>query len=329
MNPLAPSPLMWVPLAAFAAALAGSAFVWNWLARRRRRGIALLPYQPRRRVPWQGWDVLLVVVFYVLALEVAGEIVARVLGPDAMRPLPSSPGPAGPADGDDDGGHAQEPRSSGPAGPVHPLMRLLGGGDLWVQLGAALTAVVVAPVVEECFFRVLLQGWLEAAERRRRRRLPGLRRLLPHGAAAVIASSLVFACLHARAGDKEYPLPYVTAMLLGQAAASVLATAFALAWVRVRAGATPRDLGWAPEHLWSDVRTGLLAFAAVAVPTYALQFLFWSLLPKGVAADPAPLFFFALVLGSLYYRTHRIVPAIVLHMSLNACTLMLWLAGAA
>jgi len=65
----------------------------------------------------------------------------------------------------------------------------------------------------------------------------------------------------------------------------------------------------------------------VAVPIYAIQFLFWSLLPKGVAADPAPLFFFALVLGSLYYRTHRIVPAIVLHMSLNYCTVLVLLAG--
>jgi membrane protease YdiL (CAAX protease family) len=184
-------------------------------------------------------------------------------------------------------------------------------------------------VAEEFFFRVLLQGWLEAAERRHRRQLPTLRRLLPHGGPAVIATSLVFARLHARVGTEQYSVSYVAGMLVGQAAVNLLALAFALFWVRARAGATARDLGWAPEHLWSDVRTGLVAFAAVAVPIYAIQFLFWSLLPEGVAADPAPLFFFALVLGSLYYRTHRIVPAIVLHMSLNACSLMLWLAGAA
>jgi membrane protease YdiL (CAAX protease family) len=36
-----------------------------------------------------------------------------------------------------------------------------------------------------------------------------------------------------------------------------------------------------------------------------------------------------LVLGLLYYRTHRIVPSVVLHMSLNLTTLaMAWLAAA-
>jgi len=287
------------------AALAGTALVWIWLARRRRR-IALLPYQPRRPVPWQGWDVLVVAVFCFLALQVAGAIVAAVLGPDEMRPLP---------------------QAAGPAEQVHPALRALRHGDLRVQLAVLLTAVLIAPVAEEFFFRVLLQGWLEAAECRHRRQLPTLRLLLPHGGLAVIASSLVFARLHARVGTEQYSVSCMAGMLAGQAAVNVLTLAFALVWVRARAGATVRDLGWAPEHLGSDVRTGLLVFAAVAVPIYAIQIIVWSLLPEGVAPDPVPLFFFALALGIVYYRTHRIVPAIVLHMALNATSLMIWLAG--
>jgi membrane protease YdiL (CAAX protease family) len=306
MNPPALSLQACLLLAVAAAALAGTFLVWSRLIGRWRRGWPLVPYQPRRRVPWRGWDVLLVVVFYGLAVWLATQIATMVVGAEASAPLLRPPG----------------------AGPVHPVMRLLSHGDLWVQLLAALTAVVVAPLAEECFFRVLLQGWLEAAERRRRRELPTLHRLLPFGALPVIASSLVFAWLHARPSDIEYRLPYVTAMLVGQMVASLLATALALGWMRLQAGATLGDLGWDARHLSSDVRTGLVAFAAVAVPTYAIQFLALNLLPEGVVADPVPLLFFALVLGGLYYRTHRIMPGLVLHVALNACSLLLWLAGA-
>jgi membrane protease YdiL (CAAX protease family) len=47
-----------------------------------------------------------------------------------------------------------------------------------------------------------------------------------------------------------------------------------------------------------------------------------------VAPDPVPLFFFALVLGTIYYRTHRILPTIVTHAAFNATTLLvLWVAS--
>jgi len=96
--------------------------------------------------------------------------------------------------------------------------------------------------------------------------------------------------------------------------------------LRAGFGATVADLGWVREKLLADVGLGLLAFAAVAAPTYAAMFLLGSLLPAYLAPDPFVLFPFALVLGTLYYRTHRIVPAIVLHMSLNATSLaMAWL----
>jgi len=51
------------------------------------------------------------------------------------------------------------------------------------------------------------------------------------------------------------------------------------------------------------------------------------LLPPDVAPDPIPLFFFALALGILYLRTHRISAPITLHVALNGTSLALaWLA---
>jgi membrane protease YdiL (CAAX protease family) len=45
----------------------------------------------------------------------------------------------------------------------------------------------------------------------------------------------------------------------------------------------------------------------------------------GYGPEPVPLFFLALILGYLYYRTHRIVPCIVAHAVFNAFTMIvLW-----
>ena len=50
---------------------------------------------------------------------------------------------------------------------------------------------------------------------------------------------------------------------------------------------------------------------------------------KGIdyAPDPIPLFFLALVLGTLYHRTHRIAPSLVLHIAFNATAIALFFAG--
>ena len=74
------------------------------------------------------------------------------------------------------------------------------------------------------------------------------------------------------------------------------------------------------------VGLGLVAAMAVVAPIYVIQVWLVLLLPHYIAVDPVPLFLFALVLGTLYYRTHRIVPAVVLHMALNLTSLVVaWL----
>jgi hypothetical protein len=107
---------------------------------------------------------------------------------------------------------------------------------------------------------------------------------------------------------------------------SMLAFAFWL--VRTRSGATAADLGFVRKKLAADVRLGLLAFATVTAPILLLQYVLTRfVLPENhVAADPIPLFLLALMLAVVYYRTHRIVPAIVTHMAFNATGLLLfWL----
>ena len=79
------------------AALAGTAFVWIWLVRRWRAGLPLVPYQGRRRVPWRGLDVLVVVVFFFLAADLFRGIAAIAFGPGVMQPVPQDGGQVAPS----------------------------------------------------------------------------------------------------------------------------------------------------------------------------------------------------------------------------------------
>jgi len=108
---------------------------------------------------------------------------------------------------------------------------------------------------------------------------------------------------------------------------SGLTFAFALVLLRTGSGATWSDLGFASKRLLGDLRLGLWGFAAVCTPVVFLQYVtVVHLQPQGVSGDPIPLLPLALMLGLLYYRTHRLAPAIVLHMAFNATNLVLfWL----
>jgi membrane protease YdiL (CAAX protease family) len=194
------------------------------------------------------------------------------------------------------------------------------------KLVIVFTAAIVAPLVEEFLFRLLLQGWLEAIERRLRRRLPGLRRTLS-GLFPIVTVAALFAAMHFRSGPSDHDAPVLIRVLIGNALASVVTVVMGVAWLWVRAGATLADLGIEPRRLGGDVALGLAAFVAIGPLVLLLKILLILRFSPGIA-DPISLFFFALALGTLYYRTHRIVPAITLHMALNSVGVLLLLLGA-
>jgi len=291
-----------VVAAAFCACLA----VWWVVATRLRQGRAVLPREPRREVPWEGIDLILVMAVYVALVSVALLLAYVCLGPEAGLP------PA-----------VQDLDKSTSA---HLVEQLIEQGSGWIILICVFSAGVVAPIVEEFFFRLLLQGWLEKTQRRMRRMMPTLRRLVPGAVGPIVLTSLLFARMHFRDDSPLARLDYLVFMLAGDAVARLLTMAFAVWLLRLRVGATAEDLGWVPEKLADDVKLGLMAFAGLAAPVYAAQITLTLLLPKYLAPDPFVLFFFSLALGTLYYRTHRLVPAIVLHMALNVTSLiLLWM----
>jgi membrane protease YdiL (CAAX protease family) len=300
-------------VAGIAFLLLGTAFacVWAAILLRLEQGRPVLPFERRRRVPWRGVEVLLVLLVFLVAQTAAATAASHILGPEASRP--------------------QTIINVSERTTAHPVVLALQEGGLWVVLLCGLSAVVVAPIVEEFFFRVLLQGWLEAAERRWRRRMPTLRRLLPGASGPILVTSFLFGMMHFRAGIPDHRPEYYLAMILATSVGNLATMAFAVVLLRLSVGATAADLGWMPQRLWADLRLGVLTFAAVGPPIYAAQLLLPLSLPaylRGVLApDPPVLFVFALVLGMLYRRTHRIAPPLVLHFCLNATSLLvLWVA---
>jgi membrane protease YdiL (CAAX protease family) len=284
--------------------IVGCLAVWVTIITRWLRRLPVLPYEPRRRVPWKTVDIVLIASIYVFSQVVVFQVAYKWFGipPKTLAPA-AKVVPATPDD---------------PISRAHPLTRALSESpDPWTILLCVASAVFIAPMTEELVFRLVLQGWLESVERRMRRRTRFLRQFLT-GILPITAVSILFAAMHGRSGESRMELPLVVFLLSVYSMASLLTVVLSVCWLRFAAGATLVDFGIVPSKLTRDLRTGGLAFFAVAMPVLIFNVILNALLPKNIVADPIPIFFLAIVFGILYYRTHRIVPSLALHMAFNA-----------
>ncbi len=96
--------------------------------------------------------------------------------------------------------------------PHHPVIEMITK-DPRALGAAAILVVLVAPLMEELIFRVVLQGWLESVDRKSPLAARWFGRL-PAGTAPVVLSSALFAVLHAGQGPAPVPL-FFLALVLG------------------------------------------------------------------------------------------------------------------
>lgn len=280
---------------------AASMILWGRVFARRARGQRVLEHEPRHSFPWHGGDVAIIMLWWFVgpaSVAMAGIWFFGLPGKKAV----AEPGAA--------------------SDTVHPVARLLQSQHPgWVVL-AVLTAVVLAPVVEEYVFRLILQGWIERRWRRLRWALPAALRAAP-GTLSILCASCLFAGVHARTAALPDAPTTIALLLAVQTATSVITLLLiaALAWLR---GPLRLEmLGIGPGSLHRDIKLGLGAWLLATPPVY---FLFWAsalVVPAHFAPDPIPLFLLALVLGLLYFRTHRIVAPIVTHAAFNATTVFI------
>jgi len=232
-SPDSPAWLLW------ATAVAGAAFVVvaGGILRRLRRGVAVIEPRPARPVPWDGSDVLVVIGFGLAIATLIGSLVGK--DPPVERSLTAAlglmslagmaaigwltlRGATGTDLGFVSGGGGSDLwlATAGLALVLVPLLALaaalnqlvpyqhdvvdfltLRRDPLAVGLVIA-TAVIAAPLVEELFFRRILQGWLE-------KRLPEA-----DGALAITISAAAFALAHQGQGLAFVPL-FPLALVLG------------------------------------------------------------------------------------------------------------------
>jgi len=323
--------------------LLATVICWLGVGARRFIGRPLLAYEPRRPVPWDGGDLAIVVLLFLLGHVLAGEVVHRGLGlsPPAKNRADASAGESSDAQDEEQGKqpdtNQNQEQEEDQDEAAHFILRLAKVGGPGGLLIAALSVVVVAPLVEEMLFRLFLQGWMEKVGRRLRTvgrhitNTPGKRAVggirWPRGAGPIALSSALFGLVHLRVATPTPEVEYLLAlagMISANAVVGLLTIALACALFRARHQVSWADLGLVGKKVLGDVRLGLITLGVVFVPLMALQaVLTLYVFPEWLPADPVPMVFLGATLGWLYYRTHRIVPCIVLHAGFNGINLLL------
>jgi len=217
----------------------------------------------------------------------------------------------------------------------HPLTILIqkSGRNPLVILVCFLTAVIVAPLSEELVFRVVMQCGIEST----------LRRELGHtawGRLPVLVTAMFFASIHFRLPtqpeiDQQYIdqlFKMMTATMIGNLITVAVVIVIFRSFYRIR---------WSDVGLWEgaallrpatvrrigrDALGALFLFLMIIIPVRIVNVAVgtfaksdWAA-ARGISAsmvDPIPLFLFALVIGTLYYRTRRFASVFFLHAFFN------------
>ncbi len=262
-----------------------------------------IPFQPREAVPWNGWDLLLIFVAWFLLTGICTAVCMEMQLSSSIRETPLTQE------------QTQELLKE------HTITRLVvSGRDApSVFLLVVLSGVIIVPIGEEFLFRLLLQGFAEKRE-------AGLRRLFTtpfsrsflRGSLSVLFSSVIFAGVHLRSTTEPGSFQKYYDALLGMMIGHLFLLVFAPLYLIVVRGASLADLGIRWRKIPGDCLLGVLASVVILPPVYLMNYGVTNLIGDvGIALDPIPLFLFAVGLAVLYYRTHRIVPGIVVHSLFN------------
>ena len=196
----------------------------------------------------------------------------------------------------------------------HPVILLVeqGKNSPLIFLVACLSVVIVAPLVEEFLFRFLLQGWLET-------KLSRLQVPRANGT-AIIAVSCFFAAIHAG----NHGVGDASSLAFGFIVSMVFSLVIFMSCVIYLV--QKRNVKVIPSFLGTGRFFPPQFLAGVGYCSLTLVFIF------GISAilrtmypmtnvSPIPLFFFSLLLGTLYSRTRNLSYCILLHAFLNGTSL--------
>ncbi len=234
----------------------------------------------------------------------------------------------------------------------HPFARMLlrakGKPYFWIAfILFTLSVVIIAPIVEELIFRVVLQGAFEKLTYDRQGRdrivvdgeiqepalLPALSLNLKNFLRVVLPPALIFAILHFSLPEDPND-PEKSATLFKTTVSSVIGNIFVvaigLAILKRSLGANKQDLGFGSfaEKIQERFRQYLGEFARGAILfcfslplIYLTQNALKNILPN-VVVDPVPILVFALWEGVVFFKTHSYPTVVGMHVGLNFTSLL-------
>ncbi|HEX3659268.1 MAG TPA: CPBP family intramembrane glutamic endopeptidase [Pirellulales bacterium] len=319
-----PTPLTTLAGGVVIAVLAASAALWLWIGKRWLRGQALLDDEPRRRVPWSGWQLLAIFLAYLLLHFGFSRVAQDWARSGPNRPAASSVVPPEQRTKPHVADGAKAEAGDEPAASHRPLTipemkaALLANAMVNVLFGLAVVAVL-------CFGRAGA-SWADLG-------LPLTRLAYDIRAGvigffvAVVPVQLLNTLLSAF-WPGEHPI------------VTFLSKTTEVSGVLIATGAAVAVAPLIEELLFRVVLQGWLesnephADAAQFMPDgrapiawrpIILSSAIFALLHFGHGPAPIPLFLLALVLGFLYQRTHRIWASVTLHFLFNLSSLLaLW-----
>ncbi|MDR1958245.1 MAG: CPBP family intramembrane metalloprotease [Planctomycetaceae bacterium] len=290
-------------------------FYFLYLLTSRKQGLfqRLFPVERRRPVPWNIIDAVMIFVFSFL---IGAFCFNGILPKDfnSVQPAHSSQTAASE--------NSEELKNA------HPLAVLIvkGKENPAILLLCFLTACVGAPLCEEFLFRVVLQGSLEAVEMDWRRRVLPLKSITP-GLFPVLWTAFFFAMVHWREPETSSSLlfdsTYLTYFFSAQLMSSLLTIVFGIFYLKVFRKAAWRDLGFHQNKVvFTEIKGVCFAYFPVCLLMITLLVPLQILLPHAVV-DQVPLMLFAMTLGIIFFRTHRILPILLFHSLHNTITFVI------
>ncbi len=274
----------------------------------------LLHFEPRKPVPWGGLDLILLVVLQLLCMVLAG-IIVYILSVCSVFDFLLKINPLTlPPEFENEHMVAQ--------------MLALGRESPFVLWLLFLAAAVLIPAAEEFYFRLLFQGYAEKREKwlARKLNIPCSR-----GVLAILVPAVLFASLHIRSGGGTGELPphalqTLVITVLVMSIGYLLAVSLSVVYLVVVRKAGWADFGISPAAIPKDLLIGTAAAVVLIPPILLLQIGLKNVLKPfapDFVYDPITLVFFAIGLGILYFRTHRLLPCIIVHGIMNGTSFLL------
>jgi membrane protease YdiL (CAAX protease family) len=250
-------------------------------------------------VSWTGFDVLLFIALWMAAQFIIGVVIV-VVNPNAQP-------------------HVQMAADEDGVGPRHPVEQLIQKSTKApiVLLVAFLSGVVAAPLIEEFLFRLLLQGWLESKL---------LQFQVPCASGvAIVAVSFCFAVIHAgNPGDSNVQALFY--VLLAFVILHLSIFVFGIIYLVRRRNIKLADLllgterSFRPEFFPKFFINAGYCLLVILFCLGLTAVLDWNY--PNTNTNPIPIFFFSLLLGTVYSRTRILSYCILLHACLNIISLI-------